>query len=459
MIKAQGGIRKSGVMSPWRNPLDPGDRFYRRVLTRAIMNFNGTQYATLSERISLSGPYKIEFIGTWPQSSAGGYWLANNDEDSGNNRLVVNSGRDIFGAGFTGQQVSFNYQDPKLHRFTLVRDTSNTVTFSVDGVVEATTTSALDFEFNSVGDQFGGPTGVGIYSGVLLSFLVEDSGELVTDLRFDEPDTSYQRNYSQPVGVEIASGQPSVISSSWTSLGGGAYEVSAVDYHSLLWSGGEAGKTYLVSCYQYDIAGGGLTPSGAGLPDDWAFGTQDRIRRWLVTLGSDGYIGFKTSNNGAYKIKDISIKEWSGAILESTLPGDWEEISKKSGDDFWLGSNLINGWDVNVAGVGWSFIDNILSYSGTSGPSYADSTPPGDIISGNKYLLTLHVDNFVRGTLVVYFRGAIVYNSVISDGQLEITGTSGTSTAVGLRLNAGDAEFEILSAKLHRKLQYAEGAL
>lgn len=331
---------RSPLANPMTTPMINPVRAGLSKITRAILNFNGTQYAELSERISLSGPYKIEFIGTWPQSSAGGYWLANNDEDSGNNRLVVNSGRDIFGAGFTGQQVSFNYQDPKLHRFTLVRDASNTVTFSVDGVVEATTTSALDFEFNSVGDQFGGPTGVGIYSGVLLRLLVEDSGELVTDLRFDEPDTIYQRNYAVPLGLNLADSAPSNLRETWTDNGDGSFTaMSNGEYLAVEWSGVVAGKVYKIS---YDIVhhgDGGVRVINGAVSEPWNVSTVDGHREVYVTADSTS-LGFRHDNDAHFTISNISIREWSGAILENTLPGDWEEISKKVSDDFWLGSDL-----------------------------------------------------------------------------------------------------------------------
>lgn len=470
MIKAQGGIRKSGILSPWRNPLDPSDRFYRRVLTRAILNSNGTQYATLSEPVVLDGDFEIEWAGTSADMETDQV-IVNRElyaklriNSSGNVQFLPGSGSGWVNHTFVS---TARVDDGKIHNVRVSR-LGDTYSLFVDNQLELTESIVgANVQLTTLFRR--SSAGIEHLVGATEKLKIwkdgdRNTGELVTDLRFDQSDTIYQRDYAVPLGVEIASGQPSVISSSWTSLGGGAYEVSATDYHSILWSGGEAGKTYLVSCYQYDIAGGGLTPSGAGLPDDWVFGTQDRIRRWLVTLGSDGYIGFKTSNSGAYKIKDISIKEWSGAILENTLPGDWEKISKKSGDDFWLGVESILPIDSIVDGTGWVSssveFDNGLIFEDED--NFAGAYYNVGFEYSTTYEVVFQIFDYVSGNLQVGLEGnGSEYFSGDGIFKCDLTSPESGLTRIFFRSRNGQGEgtFKVRPISVLRKLEYAEGAL
>ncbi|MED5441292.1 MAG: hypothetical protein VYA77_08240 [Pseudomonadota bacterium] len=251
----QKAIQKSGILSPWRNPLDPGDRFYRRVLTRAIMNMNGTQYATLSEPVVLDGDFEIEWIGvryvTDTSSSENidtlfaGAELNNNTVavDVFEERLrmfAYNSSGNLYPAlqATIGETSSFS--DGKIQRIRVTYASGVISLYLNDAVI---LTDTWNIAGSVAVGVVGARTGAGSrrMSGNVFSFRVwkngdRNTGELVTDLSFDESDTNYQRNYASPIA-------------------------------------------------------------------------------------------------------DENDPDWSGAILQNALPGDWEEISKKSGDDFWLGDN------------------------------------------------------------------------------------------------------------------------
>ena len=251
----QKAIQKSGILSPWRNPLDPGDRFYRRVsaITRAIMNMNGTQYATLSEEVAFDSDFEIEWVGiryvTDTSVSDKADTLFSGAEEKNNTVVVdvLDERLRLFAYDPSGVlspvlqatlEETSSFSDGKIQRIR--------VTY-VSGVISLYLNDAmiLTDTWNIAGSVAVGvvgartDTGFRRMSGNVFSFRVwkdgdRTSGELVTDLRFDEPDTNYQRNYASPIA-------------------------------------------------------------------------------------------------------DENDPDWSGAILQNTLPGDWEIITKKPSDDFWVG--------------------------------------------------------------------------------------------------------------------------
>lgn len=203
-------------------------------ITRDILNFNGTQYATLSEPVVLDGDFEVEVFAVVLSKGAGGSAKLLDGSGSSDRldwHFTAANGAFDSRPYFSSHKVDGDetYQftpDSNIHRFTVARDSSAGHQGSV--VV------------GNIGTRFNYDTGM--IDGSIFSIRIwkdgdRNTGELVTDLRFDEPDTIYQRNYASPIA-------------------------------------------------------------------------------------------------------DENDPDWSGAILENTLPGDWEEISKKSGDDFWLGVEL-----------------------------------------------------------------------------------------------------------------------
>tara|TARA_R100001443_G_scaffold50929_2_gene62999 strand:+ start:105 stop:776 length:672 start_codon:yes stop_codon:yes gene_type:complete len=210
------------------------------------MNMNSTQFATLSEPEVLDSDFEIEWVGAKFDSSTGTLFGGVLEKQTA---IVVdvNPGLRLFAYDSSGfvtpvlEASAFDtskFTDGKLHNVRVVYS-GGVVSLYVDGNILLTDTWNLS---SAVGLGVVGArdtTAFRTMSGNVLSFKVwkngdRNTGELVTDLRFDEPDTIYQRNYASPIA-------------------------------------------------------------------------------------------------------DENDPDWSGAILENVLPGDWETITRKAGDDFWVG--------------------------------------------------------------------------------------------------------------------------
>ncbi len=357
MIKAQSGIRKSGILSPWRNPLDPSDRFYRRVsaITRAIMNFNGTQYATLSEPVVLDGDFEIEVLAEAYQHT-GVYFAEDADYANDNNRIGINGSGELvlkFDGNFANLGTVPSIAIGNISRYTIKRIDGG-LEFLVNGesIVSDTVNSTFyvqQFLKNWVGSVF--------------SFRIwkdgdRNSGELVTNLRFDEPNTTLQRNYAYPNSNFLynsktddpfpvrtgASAGEGVI----TTLPNGAWELRRADNYT---ENTITARTDFVDLppgkYKFNFEGARngdvvfmIRRRSNGT--DYAFLPLNTTREgWFDHDDPQGlYIQIQInypSEDSFARIDKLIIQEWDGAILNNVLPGDWEKISKKSGDDFWTG--------------------------------------------------------------------------------------------------------------------------
>jgi len=194
VIKAQSGICKSGILSPWRNPLDPGDRFYRRVsaITRAIMNFNGTQYIELDNKITITGECEIEWYSQWPESAYifanAGVGTVNVDSD----RLAFFDG-EVYGAGFnqsssTGTPLSFTPSAEELHRFKYTRSADGFVKLLCDGVVLASGSAAYTgpIYIDSFLSKWSAKTSVPNFAGVIFDVSIKQGGVLTNFWAIDD---------------------------------------------------------------------------------------------------------------------------------------------------------------------------------------------------------------------------------------------------------------------------------
>ena len=187
MIKAQGGIRKSGILSPWRNPFDPGDRFYRRVsaITRAIMNLNGTQYIELDNKITITGECEIEFYAQWP-GSGGGWFFADTTNDNEDESRFLTNGTGISGYGFPSNTVLSEVPETGvIHKFQYIKSNS-TVSFYVDSTLLATASYSGPIVLNSFFTKWSSNTGIPNYSGNVFSIAIKQAGVTTNYWPFDD---------------------------------------------------------------------------------------------------------------------------------------------------------------------------------------------------------------------------------------------------------------------------------
>lgn len=482
MIKAQGGIRKSGILSPWRNPLAPGDRFYRRVsaITRPILNFNGTQYATLSEPVVLYGDFEIEIVllghpGNSTESFLSGFleadpWLYANGESYGNNIAL----RYDSGSGFQYLSNPAPFKDGRIHRITLSRSGSR-ITLGVDG---NEVSRSLDVPF-IINNLFASRNASSLGYGSLFSFKVwDESSELVTDLRFDEPDTIYQRDYTAPYGELIENGNFAFGSDGWTSFNSSfstessvaefvttsAYGYIEQDFGFLADGSifelkfdvlpGTSNSLVVVNTYEEDRG---------TISDVQLAGRRFGVGSHVEYVYSDGLSKIRVRNEevgATTRVSNISVKRWSGAILQNTLPGDWETISKRGVDNHWLGVELA---DQSVATIPGEYLGG-----DTDQYWYWDVTPlnNGDtvLITSTMYgeQLSLNPCGWSTQTGIPGTPDWRLSGGFSGVAQLGGVHTPTSSDGVAARLfcsSQPDTDITFTNISVKRYLEYAEGAL
>lgn len=449
------------------------DGFLVTGTTRSILNFNGTQYATLSEPVVLDGDFEIEVVllGTAltdrTQTAVSGsvssdpWFYINGASQGGNMAVRYNDGGD-------NQYLSNpkDVRDGKIHNVVLSRE-NGVGTLKVDEVVtdrvmaQSLVVDNLCINSSATDNEYFGS----IFSIRIWKNGDRNTGELVTDLRFDESDTNYQRNYAVALGVNLADSEPSTIRETWTDNGDGSFTaVSNGKYLAMAWSGVVAGKVYKIS---YDIVhhgDGGIRVINGAVSEPWDVSTVDGHREVSVTADSTS-LGFRHDNDAHFTISNISIREWSGAILENTLPGDWEEISKKSEDDFWLGvENLIEGEAPTY------FIkqeESQIDYEGVEGRHLIKSASEDPDVTGINYGGIFDIGKSYRGTYVIE-RNDAERMGVSDYPHLNVPlNTVGTisydivAERTGLyfkRLN-NPVDVVLRVQPVHRLLEYADGAL
>ena len=323
-------------------------------IRRAILDFNGTQYIELDNKITITGECEIEWYSQWPESA---YIFANASVDTtdiNSDRLAFLDGI-IYGAGFnqsssTGTPLSFTPSAEELHRFKYTRSADGFVKLLCDGVVLA-----------SGGTAYTGP----IYIDSFLSGLRSNTSVPLSD----------------GVIFDLSVKQGGVLTNFW-----------AIDDNS--------GTIY-------DSVGG---------------------------------------NNGT---------------LINYIPGDWETITRRIGDDFWLGTENLISDDKFIQLGGFTQIgpNTWGKYGETSASIKWDSK----LKEGYRYQFkgeTLWRDpsSPYGANMSANFAGN---NSNVREVQEYLfTRAAGSSNQQEFRINIeSSGKMEIRTDYLKRYLQYAEGAL
>ncbi|MAD95826.1 MAG: hypothetical protein CMB99_00720 [Flavobacteriaceae bacterium] len=449
-------------------------------ITRAILNLNGTQYATLSEPEVLDGDFEIEWVGVryvTDTSTAesidtlfAGAELNSNTVavDVFEERLRVfayNSSGNLYPSlqATIGETSSFS--DGKIQRIRVTYVSGVISLYLNDAMIlTATWNIAGSVAVGVVGART--DTGSRRMAGNVFSFRVwkdgdRNTGELVTDLRFDQSDTIYQRNYAVPVGVNLADSEPSNLRETWTDNGDGSFTaMSNGEYLAVAWSGVVAGKVYKIS---YDIVhhgDGGVRVINGAVSEPWDVSTVDGHREVYVTADSTS-LGFRHDSDAHFTISNISIKEWSGAILQNTLPGDWEQITKKGSDDYWLGTeNLVADEYFSQLGGFTKIGPNIW---GKYGENTASIKWYSELVEGHRYQFkgeTLWRDPTSPwgANMSANFAGN---NFNVKEVQEHLgTKVAGSQNQQEFRINIeSSGKLEIRTDHLKRYLEYAEGAI
>lgn len=352
---------RSPLTNPMTTPMINPIRTGISEITRAILNFNGTQYATLSEDIEFPDEFRVEalvYFGDCPDGHSVRLW--GNEAEYGLGFLSYSreSGNLVVRDANAWIQVANLSLDYSIHRITVSRPSgSSTITIEVNGVPVGSYSSGALYRirylmraYGSDISTWGNQADSTLFSFSAWSTEIPDTDSLNASYRFDQPDTIYQRNY-------------------------------------------------------------------------------------------------------ASSITDPNDPNWSGAILQNVLPGDWETVTKKEGDDYWLGEENVFSADV-VAGFWQVLPGNVYTIDGTQ-TSNNDITTDSAMTVGGTYIFTGLCENIV-GTFA-FRAGPNEILLIESDGFFEAELTAEIVDIV-LRAQPGSSgTFSKLSVR--RKFQYAEGAL
>ena len=214
-------------------------------ITRAILNFNGTQWAELSEDIEFPDAFRVEalvYFGNCPDGYSARLWGNEDKRGLGFLSYSRESWNLVARDENSWIKIANLTLDYSIHRVTVSRPSgSSTITIEVNGVPVGSYSSGASYRirylmraYGSDISNWGDQADSTLFSFLAWSTETPDEGFVVAEYRLDQSDTIYQQNYAS------------------------------------------------------DIA---------------------------------------DSNDPA----------WSGAILQNVLPGDWEIITKKPSDDFWVG--------------------------------------------------------------------------------------------------------------------------
>lgn len=388
----------SAIRSAIRKPFVPNDDGYREYMQRSVPEFDGTQYGIFTSKINLSQGCKISFSMATTSDLIHVLMSFVTDNDTGEYFRIGVNWQDNDGylkietAGHTPGIGTILVTDGKLHKIDIDIPIDGSIKVYVDGVLDYTTQhtnlSLLNRDFDvylSQGRSHNAAIPYGEFIGVLSDLSIVDSDGLPIpgfgDIQLDERDTDYQRDRAVALGVEEFT--PSRVGGNFVDNGDGSYTKSTE-------GGGDLGEyytenpisgTYLVEFTVSDTDGtinifsrNATNSSNDTLLVGFGAGAHRVV---VTTLDGGGVWLAKSSFTGT--VSNISIREWSGAILQNFVHGDggnWLDIERKRYWDYWLGvENLFiptvvsATWDDNGDG---SYTKNADNY-GALGENYSQS--------------------------------------------------------------------------------------
>ena len=356
---------RSPLANPMTTPMINPIRTGLSKITRAILNFNGTQHATLSEPVVLDGDFEIEMLvyvrpwgswDTWLSGNGFRFSAAFGADNETKRSIAFQEGENSVTIGNTTNAAIAG----QLNRVVLKRSGADWSLSTNNGdTVTTTGYSSGSVSITTIGKNVSGAGSGDSLVGSIFSSRIwkggdRNTGELVTNLRFDEPNTTLQRNYAYPNSnflYNSETDEPFPVNSTGAEvvkLPAGGWEVRLSDSY-------ESGtitaridfvdlppgryKFYFEGARSGDVA---FMIRRRSNGTNYAFFPLDTTREgWFNHDDPKGlYIQIQIyypSEDSFARIDKLIIQEWDGAILNNVLPGDWEEISKKSGDNFWTG--------------------------------------------------------------------------------------------------------------------------
>lgn len=388
------------IKSPLTSPLRPALTSPYELITRSVFELNGTQWCELSEPVVLGGDFEIEFYVLIDDTSDFHQLLSG----ANNSTINVRASDDII--------VYLNGDVNRSFTPTVTRGTINKIIVGrsgplyrvdINGDSDTSTQTITDVHIDRVGQQttFGTPSPL---EGIPFSLKIwtngdRNTGDLILDIPFDESGTDYQRNHAF-VGSIVDANR------NWYYQGDliGDSDLIEIDFPS-----GDSGpaatasgavfnpeKSYVVVYEVLSLSVGGsvrLNHGSNGVQDEPYNDTTGIKTAYVIANGSgNGTMQFYALADTQSQIRIISIREWSGVILQSALPEDWMQIERKRWRDYWLSENVIltniQEWSKAFNGTS-SIIDEVDGSVTILSPDndYA-AVYTMELTTGHKYLIS-----------------------------------------------------------------------
>lgn len=402
------------IKSPLTSPLRPALTSPYELITRSVFELNGTQWGELSESFVVSAGQSFELeIEYYIQPETGDNNYLYGHKDNYQNRLSVYDGNQGTGSlrlGTGGMDLPAGTIDiGKISVFNLRRQDSRLFVNGVDLTDEysGNVDSFLDLQVLARNNGSGS-----FMEGLILSFKawvgVGESRSLQHNIGLDQSGTSYQSDLSRPTGTDLLGIGDFYGPVGWTEFGslgvssgiaGGFATIertsSYCGYYAPITL--EAGKTYLIEC-DAQISGGDAVASlslrsgqyGGGDALVVASGESNgklqihykpdsSITRY-ITLGAG-------SDVGIVRYSGLTIREWSGVILQNALPEHWMQIERKDWWNYWLGPQVFTA----LSGSGWTITNSGYQWSKDS----SLTVDIAELVAGQSFELAFQISDFV----------------------------------------------------------------
>lgn len=313
-------------------------------LFRSILNFNGIQYATMAEPVTLSGNFEIEIIGTSTSPGENSALIGGDDFgvyiSTGDTVRVLAPRKDL---GLSARYMSESNITPvpnKLNRYTFKRESLTSFSYGTQDALYTGEFGDIDSDINvtwiggltvtgSTNPSFK-PNGLSILSVRIWTGGTKDTGSLAYEYLLSDSESNYQEDLINP--DNILYNLPSPIESTEENL--------IIDL--------PLGFTTVIgNTYVLDYSIGGLQSrvdiklgtTGQLITNTDVTGINSATISF-VAESEENILRFRPYQGGNIIAKAV-IRDPNGVTLQDTLPDDWEDITRAINNDFWEGTNVL----------------------------------------------------------------------------------------------------------------------
>jgi len=198
-----------------------------------------------------------------------------------------------------------------------------------------------------------------------------NTGDLIHNFKFDEPNSVYQRNHAVAQGINLipenslASGagwSTSVLTFADALIFDGENNFASASYST---SDIKYGTYYRVDFELFDYVSGNFEVVLTDTTSDYIQGNGKKSIYLKTAASGIQRVILRCRNGigeGNFKVKNLVIREFHGCEVVGGMPEDWFQVERQPHWNYWLGPEL--GFVASVLNAGWSFDGIAYTYSG-----------------------------------------------------------------------------------------------